>query len=225
MKNNNFELPFLWFIKSMHVVDFQKALFDYHINLDLKSHTANHSGVALKTDGLFHLARGWRELSSVFDIYHPYWLNRKLFFMNRAGSASFASVCQIHAVAGYINPQRCRAENDDHNSNMPNTEYIIFTSVVNKIREQDVKILNQQRAIENLLLAVRALNDTVSCHGMKCGGVSTALAARCASSLFRFVLFHHLSVVCGLISCLKFFCIRRFCLSLFVVDSAPRPQE
>jgi hypothetical protein len=162
MKNNNFELPFLWFMKSIHLVDFEKALFDYQINLDLKSPTANYSGAALKTDGLFHLARGWRELSSVFDVYHPYWLKRKLFFMNRAGSAAFASVCQIHAVAGYEDPQRCRDANNDHNSNLPNTEYLIFTSVVNKIREQDVKILNQQRAIDDLLAAVRALNVTVS---------------------------------------------------------------
>ena len=192
MKDNNFELPFLWFMKSIHSKDFVKTIFDYQINLDLKSHTAIYSGAALKTDGLFHLAGGWRELSNVFDVYHPYWLNRKLFFVNRAGSAAFVSVCQIHSVAGYIDPQHCRAKNDDHNSSLPSTLYHIFSSVVNKIREQDVKILNQQRAIDNLLVAVRSLNVTVSsCHGMDCGGVSTALAVRGISCFVLFVSSSH----------------------------------
>ncbi len=164
MKDDNFELPFLWFMKSIHSKDFVKTIFDHQINLDLKSHFAVHSGAALKTDGLFYLARGWRELSSVFDVYHPYWLNRKLFFTNYASSAAFVSVCQIHTDAGYISPQRCRDKNDDHSSGSLSTWYQIlyriFSSVVNKIREQDVKISNQQRAIDHLLVAVRALNVT-----------------------------------------------------------------
>ena len=180
MKDNNFELPFFWFMKSVLVEQFLESMFDVsrQINLDLRSHTALPSGAVLKTDGLFHLAEGWRELSHFFDIYHPYWLNRKLFFMSRASSAAFTSLCQIQADAGYIDRKNCLAKNDYHDG-LPYFVHHSFTSVVNKIRAQDMKILNQQRDIDNLLGAVRSLNATVSSYfGMKCGGIYMAFAAR-----------------------------------------------
>jgi hypothetical protein len=164
MKDNNFELPFLWFMSSMHADQFRLSLFETsrQINLDLSSHSVLHSAeLALQTDGLFRLAQGWREVSNVFDIFHPYWLRRKLFFINRPGSAAFASVCQIQADAGYIDPKRCHIESDYH-SRWPYAAHQLLKLAVESIRDQDLKLLNQQRDIENLVEAVRALNATVA---------------------------------------------------------------
>ncbi len=226
LKDYNFELPFIWFMKSILVEKFSESMFDVsrQINLDLRSHTALPSGAILRTDGLFHLAKGWRELSHVFDIYHPYWLNRKLFFVSRAGSSAFTSVCQIQADAGYIDRQNCLAKNDYHDG-LPYFVHHSFTSVINKIRAQDVKILNQQRDIDNLLRAVRSLNVTLSSYyGMKCGGIYTAFALVALPILFCFVLFCFV-LIFFVLFCFVLFCfiisasfVYLFCLSFFVAD-------
>ena len=187
MKDNNFEVPFLWFLSSVHPEISGSFLFNFSspINIDLlSSHALRSAKVQMKTDGVFHLAQGGRSLHlpSVFDIYHPYWLHRKLFFQDRKGVAAFVSACQIYSDFGYIYPLRCadssserRLSNDlmvqfmrplaqsvrqQHHNIFQQQAQIINQQI--QISNQQVQIANQQLVIDRLLDAVRLLNATVA---------------------------------------------------------------
>jgi hypothetical protein len=187
MKDNNFEVPFLWFLSSVHPEISGSLLFNFSspINIDLlSSHALRSAKDQMKTDGVFHLAQGGRSLHlpSVFDIYHPYWLHRKLFFQDRKGVAAFVSACQIYSDFGYIDPLRCvdssserRLSNDlmvqfmrplaqsvrqQHHNIFQQQAQIINQQI--QISNQQVQIDNQQLVIDRLLDAVRLLNATVA---------------------------------------------------------------
>jgi hypothetical protein len=83
MRDNDFEAPFFWFMSSL-LPEVSTSLFfnvSSPINTDLKSpHALRSAKDNLKTDGVCHLAQSVDSLGNVFDVYHPYWMNRKIFF-------------------------------------------------------------------------------------------------------------------------------------------------
>jgi hypothetical protein len=150
------------------------------INTDLKSpHALRSAKDNMKTDGVFHLAQGWRSLhlDSIFDVHHPYWIHRKMFFSDHNGSAAFVSACQLHANFGYTDPIRCARSNVE---NQPANEAKLMrrymTSLAHSFRlqqrdtlQQQLQIANQQVQIDNqhividqLLQAVRLLNASIA---------------------------------------------------------------
>jgi hypothetical protein len=170
-KNNDFELPFLWFISSIHPDVFRALLLDIcsPINLDLKSPNvlcADHG--VWTTDGVCHRAQGWPQLTYIFEIYHPYWLHRKIFFRDHNGRASFGSVCQLQIDLGMSDSERCGITGFLHQQSKSRKESrvqnLLYTSsllTMRGMRQQQEQILKQERAIEQLMEVVGALNATV----------------------------------------------------------------
>lgn len=178
MKDNDFEGPFLWFMSSLLPEASDSLLFNLSsaINtFDLKTpHALQSAKGNLKTDGVFHLAQGGRALNlqNVFDVFHPYWMHRKIFFSDHNGSAAFVSACQVHANFGYTNQMFCarsNAENEPTNEKLMRQYMTKFlTSLARSFRQhqlhllqQQLRIDNQQIVIEQLLQAVRLLNASI----------------------------------------------------------------
>jgi hypothetical protein len=173
MKDNDFEAPFLWFISSL-LPEVSESLFNLSspINIDLKSpHALRSAKDNLKTDGVFHLAQGAANLGNVFDVYHPYWINRKIFFSDHNGSAAFVSACQAHANFGYIDSTLCAKSNEENQStDKAKLKFMhqYMTSSVRAFRQNQRDLLNQQLridkqqiVIEQLMQAVRLLNASI----------------------------------------------------------------
>jgi hypothetical protein len=177
MKDNNFDVPFLWFMSSVLPEVSDSLLFNLSspINTDLKSpHALRSAKDNLKTDGVFHLAgmaQGGHALllDRVFDVHHPYWINRKMFFSDHNGTAAFVSACQVYADFGYTNPMLC-TRNNVENEPAHDAKYMrhYMASLTRSFRQQQrdllqqqMRIDNQQIVIEELLQAVRLLNASI----------------------------------------------------------------
>jgi hypothetical protein len=174
MKDNSFEAPFLWFMSSLLPEVFASLFFNLSspINTDLKSpHALRSAKDNLKTDGVFHLAQSAASLGNVFDVYHPYWMNRKMFFLDHNGSAAFVSACQAHAIFGCIEPTFCAKSNVENQSTGNAKSELLYrhmTLLVRAFRQnqrdllnQQLRIDNQQIVIEQLMQAVRLLNASI----------------------------------------------------------------
>jgi hypothetical protein len=176
MKDNDFESPFAWFMSSLLPEVYDSLLFNESSPIDafdLKTpHALRSAKDNMKTDGVFHLAHGGKvlNLGNVFDMHHPYWIHRKIFFSDHNGIAAFVSACQVYANLGYIDQMLC-ARSKVENQPATNDAKLMrqyMTSLARSFRrhqrdllEQKLRIDNQQIVIEQLLQAVRLLNASI----------------------------------------------------------------
>ena len=170
MKDNDFDVPFLWFLDSLQSKEVNRVLFHDYINLDTNSFHALHAvDGSLRTDGVFEASQSWAQLSGAFDIYHPYWKHRKIFFRTRAGISAFCSTCQFHVDSGFHSADHCIGQSQRDSSLASHAEHsvihVITKNILPKMREQHeqlTKMATQQRAFEQLLEAFHELNATVA---------------------------------------------------------------
>ena len=174
MKDTDFGKPFCWFMTSLHPKHVDSVLFQHNFNLDVMSHHALHDAEGrVRTDGAFEVAQSWSQLGAMFDMYHPYWKHRKIFFRSRGSSAAFVSTCQLYVDAGYWSAAHCNSDSQRAYLTQRHASAacrpakdpvvdVILSNILPRMRLQHEQFDKQQRVIDRLLETIQALNATVA---------------------------------------------------------------
>ena len=118
---------------------------------------------------MFEAAQSWQQLAAIFDVYHPYWKHRRIFFRSRGSSAGFVSTCQWFVDAGYHDEERCLGRRPGEKAGKDFVMTVALRSILPKMRQhqeqmrqQQELLAAQQRAIDRMFEAFHDLNATVA---------------------------------------------------------------
>jgi len=103
----------------------------------------HHAG-DVRSDGVFEAAQSWQQLAAIFDVYHPYWKHRRIFFRSRGSSAGFVSTCQWLVDAGYHDEERCLGRRSGEKTGKDFVMTVALRSILPKMRQHQEQMRQQQ---------------------------------------------------------------------------------